>query len=112
MENYCPEVKLNLGLLFTEARRAEVNSRPRLSFTEGTIIFHHSPNKRAVNICFIHPIHRFFSPIRTIKIWKVCYRVPNSAAVIASSRVSEIVKTNTHGLVSKHEHCRKIIHVM
>ena len=67
MENYCPEVKHNLGLLFTEARRAEVNSRPRLSFTEGTIIFYHSPNKRAVNICFIHPIHRFFSPYRTVK---------------------------------------------
>ena len=67
MENYCPEVKLNLGLLFAEARRAEVNSRPRLSFTKGTIIFYHSPNKRAVNICFIHPIHRFFSPYRTVK---------------------------------------------
>ena len=26
VENYCPEVKLNLGLLFTKARRAEVNS--------------------------------------------------------------------------------------
>ena len=38
MENYCPEVKFNLGLLFTEARRAEVNSGPRLHFTEGTII--------------------------------------------------------------------------
>ena len=25
--------------IFTEARRAEVNSRPGLSFTEGTIIF-------------------------------------------------------------------------
>ena len=37
MENYCPEVKLNPGLVFTEARRAEVNSRPGLSFTEGTI---------------------------------------------------------------------------
>ena len=34
VENYCPEVKLNPGLLFTEA----VNSRPGLSFTEGTII--------------------------------------------------------------------------
>ena len=65
VENYCPEVKLNLCLLFTEDRRAEVNSRPMLSFTEGTIIFYHSPNKRAVNICFIHPIHRFFSPYRT-----------------------------------------------
>ena len=71
VENYCPEVKLNPGLLFTEARRAEVNSRPGLSFTEGTIIFYHSPNKRAVNICFIHPIHRFFSPYWTHKIWKV-----------------------------------------
>ena len=61
VENYCPEVKLNLGLL------AEVNSRPMLSFTEGTIILYHSPNKRAVNICFIHPIHRFFRPYWTEK---------------------------------------------
>ena len=38
--------------------------------------------ERAVNICFIHPIHRFFlvcTPNR--KIWEVDYRVPNSAAV-------------------------------
>ena len=28
----------------------------RLNFTEGTIIFYDSPNKRAVNICFIHHI--------------------------------------------------------
>ena len=62
MENYCPEVKVNIGLLFTEARRAEVNSRPRLNFTEGTIIFFNSPNKIAVNICFIHPFIDFFSP--------------------------------------------------
>ena len=27
VENYCPEVKFNLSLLFTEARRAEVNTR-------------------------------------------------------------------------------------
>ena len=67
MENYCPEVKFNLCLLFTEARRAEVNSRQRLNFTEGTIIFYHSPNKRAVNICFIHPIHRLYSPYRTVE---------------------------------------------
>ena len=39
VENYCPEVKLKIHLLFTEARRAEVNSRPRLSFIEGTLIF-------------------------------------------------------------------------
>ena len=38
VENYCPEVKLNPGLLFTKARRAEVNSRLGLSFTKGTII--------------------------------------------------------------------------
>ena len=59
VENYCSDVKFNLGLLFTKARRAEVISRPRLNSTEGTIIFYHSPNKRAVNICFIHPIHKF-----------------------------------------------------
>ena len=35
-----PKVNFNLGLLFTEARRAEVNSKPRLNFTEGTIIFY------------------------------------------------------------------------
>ena len=48
----------------------EVNSRQRLNFTEGTIIVYHSPNKRAVNICFIHPIHRFCSPYRTVKYGK------------------------------------------
>ena len=100
MKNYCPEVKLNLGLLFTKACRFKVNSTPRLSFTEGTMILYHSPNKRAVNICFIHPIHRFFSLYRTVK-------SPNLAAVTASSRVREIIKTNTHWLVSKHEHYRK-----
>ena len=62
-----PEVKFNLSLLFTEARKAEVNSRSRLNFTEGTIILYHSPNKREVNICFIPLIHRFFSPYRTVK---------------------------------------------
>ena len=86
IENYCPEVKFNLGLLFTEARR------PRLNFTEGAIIFYHSPTKRAVNICFMHPIHIFFSPYRTVKSGKVGYRVPNLAAVTASLRIREIVK--------------------
>ena len=71
VENNCPEVKLNPGLLFTEARRAEVNNRPGLSFTEGTIIFYHSPNKRAVIFLFYTPIHRFFSPYRIRKIWEV-----------------------------------------
>ena len=42
---------------------AEVNSRSRLNFTKGPIIFYHSPNKRAVNICFIHRIHRFLKSI-------------------------------------------------
>ena len=66
VENYRPEVKFNLSLLFTEVRRAEVNSRLRLNFTEGAITFYHSPNKRAVNICFIHLIHRFCSLYRTV----------------------------------------------
>ena len=58
VENYCPEVKLNpeAGLLFTEARRAEVNSRPGLSFTEGTIIFYHSPNKKSSQYLFHTPL--------------------------------------------------------
>ena len=41
------------------------------------IIFYHSPNKRAVNICFIRLIHRFYSPYWTVK-------VLNSAAVTVS----------------------------
>ena len=55
MENYCPEVKLNPGLLFTEARRAEANSRPGLSFTEGKVIFYHSPNKKSSQYLFYTP---------------------------------------------------------
>ena len=77
--------------------RAEVNSRPRLNFIEGALIFYHSPNKRSVDICFTHPIHILFSLYRAIK-------VQNLAAVTASLRVREIVKDNTYGLVSKHEH--------
>ena len=87
MENYCPEV----------------NSRPRLNFTKGAIISYHSPNKRAVTICFIHPTHRFLI-IPNRQIWKGGYRVQNSAVVTTSSRVREIVKTNTYGLVSRREH--------
>ena len=103
VENYFSRGEFNLGLLSTEVRKAEVNSRPRLNFTEGTMIFYHSTNKGAVNICFIHP--DFSVPNR--KIWKVGYRVPNSVVVTASSRVREIVKNNTHGLFSKHERYRK-----
>ena len=68
VENYCPEVKLNLGLLFTEARRAEVNIRRRLSlsFTEGTIIFYHSPKKSSQYFVLYTPFIDFFSPYRTI----------------------------------------------
>ena len=87
VENYCPKGKFNLSLL-----RSSVNSRQSLNFTKGAIIFYHSPNKRTVNICFIHPIHRFCSPYRTVK-------VQNSATVTASPGVKEIVRTNTHGLV-------------
>ena len=94
MENYCPRGEIQP---WPTIHRGP-NSRPRLNFTEGPIIFYHSPNKRAVNICFIHPIHRFLSPYRTVK-------VQNSAVVTASLIVREIVKINTHGLVSKHEYC-------
>ena len=82
VDNYCPEVK----------------------FTKGAVIFYHSPNIRAVNICFIHPIYRIFSPLPNCKMWKVGYQVPNSIAVAASLKVREMVNTYTHGLVSKHEH--------
>ena len=101
MENYFPRGDVNLDLL------TEVNIRPRLNFTEGTIIFYCSPNKRTVNFCFIHPIHRFLKSILSCKIWKVGYQVPDLAAVTASLRAREIVRTNTHGLVSKYEHCQK-----
>ena len=63
VENYCP--------------RGEIQPlptiRPQWIVGKGwilpmsTIIFYHSPNKRAVNICFIRPIHRFFSPYRIVK---------------------------------------------
>ena len=92
MENYCPRGEIQPWSIFTEARRADVNSRLRFNFTEGTIIFYHSPNHRAVNICFKHPIHRCIGPYRTVKSRTVGYRVPNSAAVTASSRVREIVR--------------------
>ena len=53
VENYCPEVKLNHGrLLFTEAHKAKVNSRPGLSFTEGTIIFYHSPHEQSIFVLY------------------------------------------------------------
>ena len=74
VENYCPR-----GAIFTEAR----NSRLRLNFTEGAIIFYHSPIKKAVNICFIHTIHRFCGLYRTVE-------VKNSADVTASPRVREM----------------------
>ena len=77
------EVEFNLCLLFTEAR----NRRPRLNFTESAIIFYPSRNKRAVNISFIRHILRFLSSCNSFL------------------RFQKIVKTNTHGLVSKHEHC-------
>ena len=93
VKNYCPRGEIQPKPIFTEARRAKVNSRLRLNITEGAIIFYHSLNKRAVNICSIQPIHRFCTPYWTIK-------VQNSATVTASPRVTEIVQTNTHGLVS------------
>ena len=58
VENYCPRGEIQPCLLFTEARSLV----ERLNFTEGTIIFYHSPNlKKTVDaVCFIHPIHRLF----------------------------------------------------
>ena len=80
VENYCPEV----------------NSRLRLNFTEGAIISYHFPDKRAVNICFIHPFIDFLVRTKPGKM-KKGYRVQNLAAVTAFLRFREIVKTNTHG---------------
>ena len=113
VENYCPRGEIQpLPILFTEARRAEVNSRQRLNFTEGTITFYHSPNKRAVNICFKHPIHRFFSSYRTVKSATLAieFQIRQLWQLLRES--GKIVKTNTHGLVSKTWTFSKIIHVM
>ena len=46
MENYCP------------GGEVQPWPRPCLNFNEGSIIFYHSPNKKAVNSCFIHLIRR------------------------------------------------------
>ena len=59
MENYCPQGEIQPWPI-TEARRAKVNSRQRLNFTEGAIIFYHFLNKRAVNICFIKYLSKSF----------------------------------------------------
>ena len=47
-----PSVKFNLRLLFTSALRASVNSRPRLNFTSGTIIFNHSPHEQSIFVYY------------------------------------------------------------
>ena len=48
VENYCTVGKIQSGLLLTLALRASANSRPRLKFTLGTIIFHHSPHEQSI----------------------------------------------------------------
>ena len=53
VENYVPSVKFNLCLLFTSALRASVNSRQRLNFTSGTIIFHHSPHEQSILVYYL-----------------------------------------------------------
>ena len=67
-----------------------------------------------VNIYFVPHIHRLFGPYRNSKIWKVGYGVRNLAVLTASLTVRETVKTNTPGLVSKHEHGqnRNLCHVI
>ena len=70
--NTMPAVNQSLGVQILTAHEGndEIQpwpSKPRLNFTEGTTIFYHSLNKRAVNICFIHPIHRFFSSYQIAK---------------------------------------------
>ena len=47
-----PSVKFNLGLLFILALQASVNSRPRLNFTTGTIIFHHSSHEQSIFVSY------------------------------------------------------------
>ena len=62
-----PEVKFNLGLLLTEFRRAEVNSKLRLNITQGTIIFYHSLNKRAVSNFVYNTLFIDFWSVPTVK---------------------------------------------
>ena len=47
-----PLAKFNLGLLFTSALRACMNSRPSLNFTSGIIIFHHSPHEQSIYVYY------------------------------------------------------------
>ena len=100
MENYCPRGEIQPWPNISEARRAKVNRRPRLNFTEGTIIFYHSLKKERSIFALYTPFIDFFSTYRTVKsagksgkqAIEFPGRVPNSAAVPASSRVGEIVK--------------------
>ena len=81
-------MKINLGLLFTEGRRAEVNSRPKLNFTSGTMIFHHIPHEQSIcvyylglsiigneqgsTVCYSQPKTRVYS----LETLLCCYRWP------------------------------------
>ena len=47
MENYCPEVKLNIDLLLTEVGRAGVNIRPRLDFPNMNHVMWPSFNRKS-----------------------------------------------------------------
>ena len=87
VDNYCHPGEIQPLPAIHLGPRASVNSRLGVNYTEGAIIFYHSPNKIAVNICFIpiHRYHRFCGPYRTGK-------VKNAAAVTASPRVREIEK--------------------
>ena len=80
VENYCPLGKIQPWLTIL---RASVNSRPRLNFTLGTTIFHHSPHGQSIFVSYhlsfmIHPlqrnppnsaVHSYLTPLRVAALW-------------------------------------------
>ena len=52
VENYCTLGKIQPCPTIHSALRALVNSRPRLNFTSGTIIFHHSPHEQSIFVYY------------------------------------------------------------
>ena len=82
VENYCTlgEIQVHhLGLLFTSALLASVNSRPRLNFTSGTIIFHYSPHEQSslvyYRVLIVQPF-KYWYLLLIKQSFKYCYLLP------------------------------------
>ena len=108
VENYCTLGKFNLGLPFNSALRASVNRRPKLNFTSGTIIFHHSPHEQSIFV--------YYTLILLFKSWKfgrwgtllkhsntVTEMISELRGNIESKACKSIIVTCTHYLECKLE---------